>query len=349
MPKEKNFRNKHARWILLNLGGMLVLSVVIALAFFRDNGDDLRSFMISLGWSVLICATQWIGNSLIFGWLDKKFSWQTQLAKRAIYGSLALVSYSAIAFILVQILMYRIVQGSLPENVLVWSLRSSWFAILISFMVSMTFVAIAFFNNWKQSLLESERVRSEMLRYKYESLQNQINPHFLFNSFNVLSDLVYEDQPKAVDFIRQMGQLFRYVLDSRDRELVPLGEELAFLDAYAYLLQTRFEEKLRIELDLEASSEEMIVPMTLQLLLENCVKHNEISASQPLKIRISRRGDVIRVENPVQDRRTGPESTGTGLSNLYQQYQFFTDRQIRIEDGSEVFAVEIPILKSETP
>ena len=94
--------------------------------------------------------------------------------------------------------MYKIVQGSLPDNVLLWGLRSSWFAILIAFMVSMIFVAMAFFNNWKQSLLEAERVKAEMLQYKYESLQNQINPHFLFNSLNVLSDLVFEDQKKAV-------------------------------------------------------------------------------------------------------------------------------------------------------
>lgn len=334
---------------LFHLAGILLLSLVVTLIFFFDKGEGAREFILGFIWSMLLSTTQWFGNAYIYRLLDRRYSWEEYMARRAVLGSLAIVVYSAIAFILVQVLMYKITRGSLPDDALYWALRSSWVAILIAFLISLAFVAIAFFNNWKQSLLETERVRTEMLRYKYESLQNQINPHFLFNSLNVLSDLVYEDQGKAVDFIRQMGQLFRYVLDSRDRELVPLEEELAFLESYVYLLRTRFEEKLSIEVDLEAGKREMIVPMTLQLLLENCVKHNEISATRPLRIAVSRRDTYLRVENTRQARQTGPESTGTGLSNLQQQYQFFTGDALRILQEDHLFAVEVPILKSEAP
>ena len=303
--------------------------------------------MISYTWALVICCTQWFGNSSIYRLLDKKFSWRDQLVKRAIYGSLALIAYSSLAFMLVQIMMYKIFTGTLPENALYWGLRSSGVAILISFLVSLFFVAVGFFQNWKESLLEAERFKAEMLQYRYESLQNQINPHFLFNSFNVLSDLVYADQKKAVDFIRQLSQLFRYVLDSRDKELVPLYEEMEFIEAYAYLLKTRFGDKLAIEQDLKAEEEEMIVPMTLQLLLENSVKHNEISASQPLQIRISRSGDYLRVENGLQLKSTGTPSTNTGLSNLKQQYRYFTDKEIRIHQSEDRFCVEVPLIKTE--
>jgi len=300
--------------------------------------------MLSYAWGVAICATQWLGNSYIYGLLDKKYSWQEHLVKRAIYGSLALIVYSASAFVLVQMIMYKLVTGSLPENPIYFGLRSSYYAILISFIVSLVFVAVAFFQYWKNSLLEAERFKAEMLMYKYEALQNQINPHFLFNSFNVLSDLIYEDQNKAVAFIRQLSQLFRYVLDSRDRELVSLKEEMEFTEAYTFLLNTRFEEKLSIRLDLMAADHEMIVPMTLQLLIENCVKHNEISASQPLRVQITRTGAYIKVENNLQPKPAGVDSKQTGLSNIRQQFRYFTDKEIRVQQTDHTFSVEVPVL-----
>jgi LytS/YehU family sensor histidine kinase len=219
-------------------------------------------------------------------------------------------------------------------------------AIGVSFAVSIVFLTIGFFQSWKNSLLETERVKAEMLSYKYEALQNQINPHFLFNSFNVLSDLVYEDQKKAVTFIKQMSQLFRYVLDSREKELVPIKEELDFIASYAYLLQTRFEDKLVFDIQVAAEANEMMVPMTLQFLIENCVKHNEISASKPLQINIFRDDSLIFVKNNLQLKKAEDSSTGTGLSNMVQQYSYFTDRQIIIRETDKEFSVEVPIIKS---
>ena len=336
--------NARRNYHLILLAGIVGLALVITLIFFR-NYDDFGEFMLSFVWALVLCATLWLGNSYIYGLLDKKYSWQDQLVKRAIFGSLALIAYSATAYLLVQMIMYKIVTGSLPDNPLSWGLRSSYVAILISFIISLIFVAVAFFQNWRNSLVEAEKFKAEMLMYKYEALQNQINPHFLFNSFNVLSDLVYEDQKKAIDFIRQLSQLFRYVLDSRDKELVHINEELEFIEAYSYLLQSRFEEKLSIELDFEAREHEMIVPMTLQLLIENCVKHNEISGSQPLRVQIVRRGDYLKVENTLQPKSGGIDSKKTGLSNIRQQFRYFTDKEIQIIRTDHSFAVEVPVLK----
>jgi hypothetical protein len=327
------------------MAGILALALLIVLLFANNYVEGFREFAISYAWTLAVCVTQWLGNSYIYGLLDKKYSWQDHLVKRAIFGSLALITYSAIAYLTVQMIMYKLVLGSLPENPVSWGLRSSYVAILISFIISLIFVAIAFFQNWKKSLLEAERFKAEMLQYKYESLQNQINPHFLFNSFNVLSDLVYEDQHKAVGFITQLSQLFRYVLDSRDKELVPIREELEFLKAYNYLLQTRFEKKLNIRQEFEARENEMIVPMTLQLLIENCVKHNEISGTQPLTVQISRNGEYLKVENNLQPKPSGTDSKKTGLSNIRQQFKYFTDREIVLTETDHSYAVEVPIIK----
>lgn len=329
---------------LIILAGILGLALLITILFFQNWDEGFKEFIVSYAWSVVICATQWLGNSYLYGVLDKKYSWQDHLVKRAIFGSLAIIVYSASAFVLVQMTMYKLVSGSLPENPIYYGLRSSYYAILISFIVSLIFVAVAFFQNWKNSLLEAERFKAEMLMYKYEALQNQINPHFLFNSFNVLSDLVYEDQKKAVGFIRQLSQLFRYVLDSRDRELVPIREELDFIEAYSYLLQSRFEDKLSIQVDIQSADHEMTVPMSLQLLIENCVKHNEISASQPLHVHIYRNGDYLKVENRLQPKPGGNDSKQTGLSNIRQQFKYFTDRDILVSQSDQTFSVEIPVL-----
>jgi len=339
--------NRRTRHVLGMVGGILGLALLITLLFFPDFDRGIREFLISYTWSLVICATQWLGNSYIFGLLDKKYSWKDHLLKRAIWGSLSLIAYSATAFMVVQITMYLLVGGSLPDNPVSWGLRSSYFAILISFIVSLIFVAVGFFQNWKRSLLEAERFKAEMLAYKYESLQNQINPHFLFNSFNVLSDLVYEDQKKAVGFITQLSQLFRYVLDSREKELVPVKEELEFIQAYIFLLQTRFEDKLTFRLDVEAEEDEMVVPMTLQLLIENCVKHNEISASKPLHIRIMRKDDSLKVENNLQPKSTEEASRKTGLSNISQQYKYFTDKGIIITETDRSYAVAVPLIKRD--
>lgn len=327
--------------------GMLILALVITMVFFDSYMDSVREFALSYAWALAICMTQWLGNSYFNGLLDRRYSWTKHLVKRTIYGTLAIILYSVIAYLVVQVIMFTLVYGSLPENMVSWTLRSSYIAVLISFMISLVFAAVGFFRNWKESLLEAERFKAEMLMYKYESLQNQINPHFLFNSFNVLSDLVYEDQNKAVDFIKQLSELFRYVLDSRDRELVPIKEELEFIKAYSYLLQTRFEEKLSIRQQLESGEQEMIVPVTLQLLIENCVKHNEISASLPLHVDIVRNGDYIHVENNLQPKVAGEQSKKTGLSNIRQQYSYFTNKEIMITETAQTFSVAVPVIKME--
>ncbi len=344
--KASYFRNNPYGRFYRNLAGSLLLALIISLVYFRDNSDNPHEFLITFSWAFVICFTQWLGHSYIFSLLDKKISWQEHPGKRAIYSSISIIVYSVFAFIVVTVIMTRIVFNTLPENPVQWALKSSVTAILVSFAVSIVFLAIGFFRSWKHSLLEAERFKAEMLMYKYESLQNQINPHFLFNSFNVLSNLVYEDRKKAVKFITQMSQLFRYVLDSRDKELVPVTEELEFISSFAFLLQTRFEDKLSITIDVQADQDDLIVPMTMQLLIENCVKHNEISAAKPLTISISRSNDSISVVNNLQLKPVASGSTETGLSNIRQQYSYFTDKEIVISRTADHFSVAVPVLKA---
>jgi hypothetical protein len=136
------------------------------------------------------------------------------------------------------------------------------------------------------------------------------------------------------------------VLDSRDKELVPLKDELGFMQSYLYLLKTRFEDKLVLNMDVEAAPDELIVPMTLQLMVENAVKHNEVSEAFPLHIHIRRNTNYLEVENTLRLKQVGDDSKNTGLRNITQQFAYFTDRQIEINDSDGKFVVRIPLLKA---
>ncbi len=330
------------QYILANMG----LSLLIQVMFIRGPIESFPDFLFYLLWSFMICITQWTGALLINRLLDYKLKWIERPVLRSILGIFTLVSYSVIAFMIVKYLMFYLKYRTIPSESWEFTSTSSLYTIIISFNISLIFTAIGFFKAWKKAVAKAEELNVEMMAYRYEALRNQINPHFLFNSFNVLSDLVYADQSMAVKFINQLSDLFRYVLDSRDKELVSLKDELEFMNSYIYLLKTRFEDKLVLEIEIEAASDELIVPMTLQLLVENAVKHNEVSEAFPLHIHIRRNETYLEVENTLRLKKVGEDSKNTGLKNIIQQFSYFTERPIEVIDSDGKFLVRVPILKS---
>ena len=333
--------NKWWKFVFANL----VLGLLIQQFFMGNTNSSISIFAITYIWAFVICVTQWGGHVYINYQIDKRINVLEKPVKRTILGLIFLVVYSVLAYLIVQMIMYKIIYGNLPEDAISWMLRSSYFPVIVSGSISLLFSVIGFFKEWQKSVLQAEQLKNEMLSYKYESLRNQINPHFLFNSFNVLSDLVYDNQKMAVKFIHQLSDLFRYVLDSRDKELVMLEEEIEFINSFIYLLKIRFEDKVEVDLDIETNPEEYIVPMSLQLLIENAVKHNEVSTSKPLKIWINKLDEEIEVKNNLQLKGEVKASNKTGLKNLRQQYSYFTDKNIEVIESDQSFKVLIPILK----
>ncbi len=326
--------------------GSAAISILILLFFTRGALTDWQSFLSGFLWAFSISITQWIGLEMIYGLINRRISWIEAPVKKVFVQIFTFLIYSGSAFIVVQFVNYYIWMGVLPDKSWARILKSLPFTLLISFIISLIFTAIGFFFAWKRSFIQAEKLNVEMMAYKYESLRNQINPHFLFNSLNVLSDLVYDDQALAVKFIRQLSDLFRYVLDSRDKELVPLKDELEFIRSFTFLLKTRFEEKLKIEIDVQGNPDEYIVPMTLQLLIENAVKHNEVSEAFPLRISVRKVDDCLEVENNLQPKSVGDDSKKTGLKNITQQFAFFSEKPIKIITSDERYMVRVPILKS---
>ncbi|GEM_PF-286786 len=204
--------------------------------------------------------------------------------------------------------------------------------------------------NLKQKMqLENETLRSENLQNRYDVLLNQINPHFFFNSLNSLSSLVREGyNEKTLKYIDELSNTFRYAMQSAGKELVTVAEELESLNAYTYLLQIRFEDKLFIDKEITDNALGMLLPvLSLQPLIENVVKHNIISTETPLTITITGNPDFITVMNPVRPRDTGRKKSGTGLKNLATRYRLLTGKDLITEAGDTLFSVTLPLIKPD--
>ncbi len=198
-------------------------------------------------------------------------------------------------------------------------------------------------------LLISERQQKENILSQFETLKNQVNPHFLFNCLNALALLVHDDPDTAETFISKMTKVYRYVLDFRDKILVSLEEELRFLDNFFYLQKIRFETNLNLSLRIPDSYlSRFIPPLTLQLLLENAIKHNVISKAHPLTIEIYTEEDHLIVKNNLKLRKEREDSTGIGLQNLVKRYQYLSDCTPSFQATEQFYIARVPLLQENT-
>ncbi|MBI2419392.1 MAG: histidine kinase [Ignavibacteriales bacterium] len=195
---------------------------------------------------------------------------------------------------------------------------------------------------------EVKLLREENLRSQYEALKSQVNPHFLFNSFSTLISLIEEKPEMAQRFVQMLSNVYRYVLFCQDKELVLLSSEIEFVQAYMFLLKNRFENAIDVAVSIpEKYYSYSIVPLSLQILLENVIKHNIVSEKKPMKIQISYHEDTgyLTVSNTLQRKNTFQESTKLGLKNIINRYKFFSDKEIIIENGPCLFAVYLPLIE----
>ncbi|KGO85267.1 histidine kinase [Flavobacterium rivuli WB 3.3-2 = DSM 21788] len=193
--------------------------------------------------------------------------------------------------------------------------------------------------------MELERIRHDNLSAQYELLKQQVNPHFLFNSLNTLKAMVESDEAESVDFIIKLSDFYRYTLESRKLDLINLSEELHILDAYIFLQKARFDTGFTFENTLSADVFKTLVPpFTLQLLVENCIKHNIVSAGKPLHIKLYTENNKIVLQNQVQLKTGGNNSLGVGLTNINLRYRHLLEQDIEVDDNGTIFKVKLPII-----
>ena len=211
-----------------------------------------------------------------------------------------------------------------------------------------TLNAIFFYvNAYKTKQLEAEELKRINTQAQLQSIKNQVNPHFLFNNLNVLSSLVMTDNPDANKFIEEFSTVYRHILNSQEKELIELRTELDYIKPYIFLLQKRFPDSISIVLDIPESYQNWyIVPVALQMLIENAIKHNIVSRAKPLQVSIVVKGEHLIVKNNLQLKLQVEHSTQIGLQNISQRYQIITGKAIKIDKDQNSFSVSLPLIRS---
>lgn len=321
------------------------ISITIFIFFNEDWSplNALLTFAISLMYSLIIG----LGNGFVNDFLTRRFSWVEQTKTRVILGIIATFLVNVILVLLCNYVTYILILKKNANDFFTGNMGiSNWITINIALLVSAILHAKSFMEEWKKSTRKEvveQKIIAKSANAQFESLKNQLDPHFLFNSLNVLSSLIDENPNLAQRFTSSMSKIYRYVLEQKDKELVTVEEELDFAKTYCELLKTRFEDSVNFEVEVK-DKKGFVVPLSLQLLLENCIKHNFATSAKPLIIKIySENGNLI-VENNLQAREQVKEREGIGLSNIVQRYSLITNRNVFIEKSEDYFKVKIPLL-----
>ncbi|MGB0175626.1 MAG: sensor histidine kinase [Owenweeksia sp.] len=345
--------NPHLGEFLLVVGIALfppLLSIIRYYVGSPGGPDDmsLAYCSVSFTYSFLVTGSLYYGCSFIFHWFSRKMPWNEAGLKRLLPEIVVIFTYTTITQFLI---ITAFGQTSLFEG---QPLTPSFYFENIFFGNTVTLIVMAIvegvylFRAWKKTLLNAEKLKTESLKSQFDSLKGQLDPHFLFNSLNVLSSLVEKDPEKAQHFIDDFARVYRYVLEVKDEMVVPLHRELQVLESYLNLQKIRFAEGIKVKKEIAAGHLDMYVPpLSLQELVSNAIKHNEASLGKPLNIEIRSEGNYVVVCNNLQLRSEKVPSTGTGLGNLQARYSLLSSKKAHFRILDDHYRAEIPLIESE--
>jgi sensor histidine kinase YesM len=321
---------KVGRFLLISVVGGSAISILTCVPCNSFFSYFIASLFGSMLWLFL-----WGGNSFLGGYLDKKLPWTEFPVRRFIIGVLVTISYSFMIVVAIKESYAFFLEG----------FRASiYFSVVVAILISFFLHSRGFLLSWRDAAKSAEKLQKENVIAKYESLKSQVNPHFLFNSLNALTNLVYEDPDKAVKFIKQLSEVYRYVLDTRHNEVVGIKEELHFLDAYLFLQTIRFGDNLKTTINITTQNGK-VAPLALQMLIENAIKHNVVSVEDPLYITIEEQDGFINVANNLQKKSTlDKHSSALGLENICKRYEFLSDKKVEIIQLADKFIVKLPVI-----
>jgi len=329
--------------------GIPLLAFIIPIVFFncRFNRPPFLTWEKYFT-TLFITSVIWIGNRYIMIYSRKKFPLFDEVRKRIFLQAVWMLVFTVAA----NVLMGQVFQETFNDEAIGFTLadkliHSNSAAIFCTIMIIAIYESIYFMHELRHSVEETEQLKRESLAAQLNALRTQVNPHFLFNNLNTLSSIIPEDPQQAVDFVQQLSKVYRHILEVKDEKSIPLKDELDVLKAYAFLLQTRFGHN--IEIDINVADEKLqkrIVPLSLQLLMENAIKHNIVSADKPLRIDVFAENGSLVVSNNLQKKNQLHESTGIGLDNIRNRYKLLGDKTVQVTESGENFTVSIPLLSN---
>ncbi|MCW3160679.1 2TM domain-containing protein [Chryseobacterium oryctis] len=334
---------------------LIWISLATSLFFFFVFTDEknIEGFLFTILISSMYSFVLGIGNGLLNDFLNKKFPWSETTTKRAVISIVSILIINIILVYFCNYMNFVVFQKSATTEEYFSGKYNyaNWFTINIALLISAFLHAKNFMEELKKTSKKEvveQKLIAKSANAQFESLKNQLDPHFLFNSLNVLSSLIDENPNQAQKFTASMSKIYRYVLEQKDKELVTVEDEIEFAKTYCDLLKTRFEDSVDFVFDVKKEDYRLfVVPLSLQLLLENCIKHNFATSSKPLNIKIFSENGTLCIENNLQVREQIKESSGIGLANIVQRYSLLTKRNVFIEKSEDYFKVKLPVLESK--
>jgi len=330
--------------------GLTIFGIINLIRFL--NGEIIQfdeRLKLTFFYTLLYSFALHLANTYLFLLLDKIFVNERFSRRRIAIGFVASFVLSLFVIFLLRLFISVGIENQSLSIFFNEERASNYIVASVFTFVVLLIVHFIYLYKWYQeNKLKEQKVIAGNASAKFESLKNQIDPHFLFNSLNVLSSLIEENPDNAQRFTTSLSKIYRYVLEQKDKELVLVEEELAFAKTYMNLLKMRFENSISYELPSEYdNSEARVVPLSLQLLLENTIKHNSASEQKPLHIKIYVENNYLVIQNNLQKKEVLQERKGVGLQNIVARYALISERKVLIDENESDFKVFIPILTKQ--
>lgn len=326
-------------WVFIPLLGFIYYTTFFMMSMMRDADygfDWIGVLILSTQFGVIWWLSQFALNKLL------KRGWRMNI-QLFLFGVIVIVLLNECIFFTLRTIYVTI---RYPEfSLFNWILLAvtSLEGLLKGIMVMSFLFSLHFFKRWRLENEENERLKRNELELQNRALKSQLNPHFLFNNLNTLSGLIRQDQAIANEFLKEMSDMYRYILKTTDKEVVPLKDEVQFAESYSRLLKKRFGKNFNYSIEV-TDYDYVLPPISLHLLLENIVKHNRIDEECPMHFTIKQKDDALVVENTIS-RKNNVDSTQKGLQLLTEQYTFLTNKTIEIHENNNLFSVKLPLLK----
>jgi len=327
--------------------GLVLAAIFIGLAVLSGKSVPVDAHLVrSIGYCLFYSIVLTFLNKMYYDYLNHKVVWKHYAKHRLAIGALGSIVLTMLGIFWIRIVISLGFEGK-DWDEFITNERLIYYAVflLITIVISIVFHAVYFYRSWQEKKVNEQKIIAGTASARFDALKNQLDPHFLFNSLNVLTSLIEEAPDQAQKFTTSLSKVYRYVLEQKNKDLVTVDEELNFAQTYVRLLKMRFEDSIVFEIpEKSRNPEAKIVPLSLQLLLENAVKHNVVSVSKPLRITVSEEGGMLMVSNNLQEKQGVKKSSGVGLQNIRQRYHILTNREVLVNKTASKFSVSIPML-----
>ena len=328
--------------------GVLIFFVIGIIRHFNgyevitDYNQLLKFFLYNQLYSVVL----YLANAYTFILFGKKVQGLFFTRRNLIKLIARSIGITLICLVFLRFITEVLIEGeTLTEFIEGEGIQNYTFSLIITAIVTAIFYGFYYYKHIQETKVKEQKMIAGTASAKFDALKNQLDPHFLFNSLNVLTSLIEENPEAATRFTTALSKVYRYVLEQKNKDLVTVEEELKFANLYMSLIKMRFEDSIVFQIPESISNPEAkVVPLSLQLLLENAVKHNQVTPHKKLHISIFEEDGYLVIKNNIQPKQVVKESSGVGLRNIRQRYQLLTQRPVTIEENNKEFSIAIPML-----